>query len=633
MVLTGTTARAQRASENAVTEADDAFGTVVGNEVIGLYTTILARGFNPSQAGNLRINGLYFDQAVAPNLRIQRGSSIHVGISAQGYAFPAPTGVVDFDLRAPGDRAVVSVLAGHAAVLSYPRHQLEVDAQIPVAAGVFSLGVGAGYNHNNAHENAVRDEGYNLGAIAKWTPSDTVTVIPFWSRNKSGAIGGDRPRIFIGDNPPPRFRAEDLLAPEWLYFGFRQANFGVVSTFALGDQWNLEAGLFRSINNMPRVYNALLLGTNSAGEGNLIIEQTPPRYTRSTSGEVKLSKSFVENDRRHTVFFMGRGRDRGNTFGGGEVKQFGRIRIGNFPVNIPEPVYTTGPVSSTETKQLTGGLGYEGVWRGVGQISLGLQKTDYKRTQMRPGGVVVGSHDKPWLYNAGAAAYLTSKLALYAGYTRGIEEIGTAPSNAANRDEGVPATLTRQIDAGVRYQIRPNLNFVAGVFQIDKPYYSVDRALLFRELGDVRHRGVEISFAGAVTETLTVVAGSVLIQPRISTVAVAGGTTRLTAVGPIPRLIRVNLQYRPPIVRGLVLDGKIESISSRYVTASNSQRVKGALTFDAGFRYTTTIADVPVRFRLQGLNLTNAYTLTPNASGQVNAFEERRFDFNITADF
>lgn len=615
-----------------MTEADDAFGTVVGNEVIGLYTTTLARGFNPSQAGNLRINGLYFDQASAPNVRIQRGSSIHVGISAQGYAFPAPTGVVDFNLRTPGDRYVVSVLAGHGAVLDYPRHQLEVDAQVPVAEGVFSLGVGAAYNHNNAHEVAVIDEGYNLGAVGKWTPSDSVTVIPFWSRAKTGAIGGDRPRVFIGDNPPPRFRAEDLLSPEWLYFGFRQANFGVVSTFELGDAWNLEAGLFRSINNMPRVYNELLLNTNSAGEGDLVIEQTPPRYTRSTSGEVKLSRAFVENERRHTLFFMGRGRDRGNTFGGGEVKRFGRATIGAFPVNIPEPVYNTGPVSSTQTEQLTGGVGYEGVWRGVGQISLGVQKTDYKRMQMRPGGVAISSHNKPWLYNGGAAAYLTSKLALYAGYTRGIEEIGSAPSNAVNRDEAVPATLTRQIDAGIRYQLRPNLNFVAGVFQIDKPYYSVDRTLFFRELGDVRHHGVEISLAGAVTETLTVVAGSVLIQPRITTVA-AAGTTRLTAVGPIPRLVRVNLQYRPPIVRGLVLDGKIESISSRYVTASNSQRVKGALTFDAGFRYTTTIADVPVRFRLQGLNLTNAYTLTPNSSGQVSAFEERRFDFNITADF
>lgn len=52
---------AQRARENAVAEASDAFGTLVGREQVGLYSSGNARGFSPSQAGNLRIEGLYFD--------------------------------------------------------------------------------------------------------------------------------------------------------------------------------------------------------------------------------------------------------------------------------------------------------------------------------------------------------------------------------------------------------------------------------------------------------------------------------------------------------------------------------------------------------------------------------------------
>ena len=83
------TVQAQRANENAVAEASDAFGTAVGREVIGLYTTTSARGFNPSEAGNLRIAGLYFDQIsqATPVARIVRGSTVHVGISAQGFPF------------------------------------------------------------------------------------------------------------------------------------------------------------------------------------------------------------------------------------------------------------------------------------------------------------------------------------------------------------------------------------------------------------------------------------------------------------------------------------------------------------------------------------------------------------------
>ena len=46
---------AQRAGDNAVAAAQDAFGTTVGNESIGLYTTGNARGFSPVQASNVRL--------------------------------------------------------------------------------------------------------------------------------------------------------------------------------------------------------------------------------------------------------------------------------------------------------------------------------------------------------------------------------------------------------------------------------------------------------------------------------------------------------------------------------------------------------------------------------------------------
>ena len=55
-------ALAQRVEDNAVTSADDAFGTSVGTQAIGLYDAEGVRGFSPKDAGNLRIEGLYFDQ-------------------------------------------------------------------------------------------------------------------------------------------------------------------------------------------------------------------------------------------------------------------------------------------------------------------------------------------------------------------------------------------------------------------------------------------------------------------------------------------------------------------------------------------------------------------------------------------
>jgi iron complex outermembrane receptor protein len=113
MVATSTPAFAQRTNENAVASAQDAFGTSVGSERVGLYFPGSARGFSPVQAGNVRINGMYFDYQADLNQRLVSGSNVRVGLTAQGYPFPAadrrgPT----FSLRLPGSRRSPAPSAG-----------------------------------------------------------------------------------------------------------------------------------------------------------------------------------------------------------------------------------------------------------------------------------------------------------------------------------------------------------------------------------------------------------------------------------------------------------------------------------------------------------------------------------------
>src|ERR1700734_1014401 len=99
VTLQTTAARAQHASDNPVTAAEDAYGLTLGLESVGIYSPGLGRGFSPQTAGNVRIEGLYFDQQGGLTNRVVEGSAIRVGVSEIGYAFPAPTGIVDFDLR------------------------------------------------------------------------------------------------------------------------------------------------------------------------------------------------------------------------------------------------------------------------------------------------------------------------------------------------------------------------------------------------------------------------------------------------------------------------------------------------------------------------------------------------------
>ena len=88
--------------------AGDAFGTSVGNEKIGLYSATDVRGFSPITAGNIRIEGLSVTEHGGFTNRVVSGSTIRVGLTAQGYPFPAPTGIADYSLRSSGNDAILS---------------------------------------------------------------------------------------------------------------------------------------------------------------------------------------------------------------------------------------------------------------------------------------------------------------------------------------------------------------------------------------------------------------------------------------------------------------------------------------------------------------------------------------------
>ena len=98
-----------RSSDNAVTQAEDAFGFSVGRESIGIYNAGQVRGFSPTAAGNVRIEGLYFDPIFGLSDMLVGSTSVKVGLSAQGYPFAAPSGIVDQTLRRPGQEMPLNI--------------------------------------------------------------------------------------------------------------------------------------------------------------------------------------------------------------------------------------------------------------------------------------------------------------------------------------------------------------------------------------------------------------------------------------------------------------------------------------------------------------------------------------------
>ncbi len=630
---TATTARAQRATENAVTKAEDAFGTQVGNENVGLYGIQSARGFSPEQAGNLRIEGLYFDQQARFGNRISKGTVMRVGLSALSYPFPAPTGIGDIQLRIPGDETQASAAISYTHPTGQPQASISTDAEIALSPGKLAAGIGLSAYRRVAEWRGA-NVGINAGATLRWTPTDSVEIIPLLTWSLPLDDEETQPLILpAGAYLPPRIDRDVFISQEWADHATKDLNLGVITRAFLPGAWRLQVGMFRSARKEPTNVTVFYRNVQQNGASTLDAFADPATSRRSYSGEIRLTRAFTEGDRLHTVHFSAKGRDVARVFGGGTGAALGPIIFG-VETPRPEPTFAFGPTSDDHARQISPGISYIGQWRDVGDISFGVQKSFYTRDVTQPTLPLASTTSSPWLYNGTVTFFATNKLALYSSFTRGLEESGIAPENAVNRGEALPASLTKQIDGGIRYRVTSGLTLLAGVFEVSKPYFDRDPANLFTAVGDIRHRGIEISLAGQPVPSLTVVAGVMLLQPRISGSTVDRGLIGAVPPGRTPQLIRFNADYAPPSWGGLSLETQIEHRGASFANRVNTFKVEAATLVDVGTRYKFKAFGTSSSLRLQVQNLTNAYGWQVTGSSGSFAYEgSRRFAARLAVDF
>ena len=620
---------AQRALEDAYGAAEDAFGTRVGSEGVGLYNSRDARGFDPTQAGNIRIEGLYIDQQATIGQRVNRSSTMHVGISAQSYPLPAPTGISDLSVVLPVDHALVSLQFTQQT--RGGSNQRTVDVSTPLTD---TLGLVGGFAYTpSVNEFGGKNRNAAAGAVMRWQPSADLDVIPFVNYNVV-LNNWVQPQIFTaGSFLPPRIKRGHFFGQSWANRRAHDITTGVIVRGNVLANWRLQAGLFRSDSRRPFNHAFLYRNTQTDGTAALDVLGFPATRATSVSGEVRASGVYTQGNYRHTIHLATRGRNVERVFNGAGSAAFGAATIGVY-APLPEPAYTFGPRDKDVVRQITPGATYVGQWARVGEFSVGLQKSFFRRAFGRENAAPVNTRSQPWLYNGTVSLTPTDKLAFYASYTRGLEEFGTAPDNAANRGQPMPADLTSQVDAGLRYSLQPGPTLVAGVFEVKKPYFDRDPANVFAAVGDRSHQGVEVSLSGPLLPGLNVVAGAVLIKARVSGSSVDRGLIGAVPVGTPPAVYIANLQYGPASWRGFALDAQFRQTASHYANRTNTFRIPANAATDVGLRYNFKVLGVDAVIRAQVLNVTDVYGWKVDpASGSIFPTPPRRYNLRIAADF
>ena len=623
-------AAAQRASENVLTEATDAFGTSVGNESTGLYSANSARGFSPITAGNARIEGLYFDPGSVglPTGRLMKGNTVRVGITAQSYPFAAPTGIVDVDLRHPGDRTIVSTAASYG---PYNSNSLQVDGQVPLIAGKLGLAAGAEKTYTSPDDRGMVPS-ISFGSLLQWNVTDNFRVTPFW--NYFRQVDAHPGPYIVGDgvSAPPQYDRYKWVPQPWALRDQRSTIYGVLAAAAPWTDWSTRLGIFRVIRFEPRTLVPLFRNTHADGRTTFSFQSEPVRSATATSGEFRVSRAITAGSLRQNISVAVRGRDTYREFGGGDVKLFGDTVLGATFL-VPEPTFHYGPLSFDKVRQGFVGLNYQAIWPGVGEASVGVQKTSYKRTVELPGLPVQRNSTAPWLYNATVAVNLASNATLFGSYSRGLEESGIAPERALNRGEPQPATLTEQKDLGIRYAVVPNVTFVTSIFEISKPFFDVDPTLVYGRAGNLRHRGLELSLSGKFGDGFTVLVGGLLLQAQLSGALVDQNIFGSRPTGTTPRTVTANIQYAPRSWRGFSVDAQLGLNGIQYANASNTLRLPGRAIFDIGGRYQFNVHGVPGSLRARLFNLTDARDWKIDGAGRFMPQGERRVSLALTLDF
>ena len=635
LVLLPITAQAQRASENVVTSALDAFGTTIGDDSIGLYSATDARGFSPRDAGNTRIEGLFFDQQTMGfgfAGQATRSTTMRVGLSAQSYPFPAPTGIADVRLRLPGNDVFIG---GGTHVGPYGSYGGQFDLEVPIVRGKLGAVLGAAAGHTDMNFGG-GFEYLDYSGLLHWTPTDDAEIISFFQRSIPQNGTGTQPAVLTsGEFLPPKFDRGNFFGPDFHQGRYRiQTNIGVIGRTQAFGNWRLQAGLFRSTNDLKNFFFMLNSDTDSDGIGTLNIRTRPPAFIGSYSGEVRASGVFAEGPRRHTLHFSAKGRASKRTFGGDDTISVGLHPIGQR-ISISKPTgFVFGPQSRDKVRHGQAGVSYVGQWGGVGEFSVGVQKAFYRRTVDQLGPTLTDTRTNPWLYNATLALQGTEALTFYASYTRGLEDAGVAPESAANPGEALAASLTEQIDAGVRYRVSPKVTLVAGVFQVDKPFFTRDTANVFARLGALTHRGVEVSLSGNPIEGLTVVSGAVLLRARVKGAAVTQGLVAEVSPGQTPALLKLNTNYGPEAWRGFSLNGQVNFESSHYANRLNTFKIPSATVIDLGARYNLKVKEVSASVRFDVRNVTNTFGWTvAGASGLFMPRAPRVYVVRLAAEY
>lgn len=237
---------------------------------------------------------------------------------------------------------------------------------------------------------------------------------------------------------------------------------------------------------------------------------------------------------------------------------------------------------------------------------------------------------------AGVVYKLTDETSIYANYIEGLAAGDTAPKDGSvdNPGEVLAPYVSKQTEIGLKYD-GGSLGASLAIFNTERPFSTNDNRV-FREGGEQRNRGIELSAFGEPVLGVRVLGGVTLLDAEQKK-TVNGTNDGNDAIG-VPKLqANIGTEWDVPSVGGLTLTSLVVHTGKQYASADNDLRLPSWTRLDLGARYKLKLdeRDVTLRARLDNVTGRDYWASTGGYPGRnyLTLGEPRTLSVSATVDF
>lgn len=228
---------------------------------------------------------------------------------------------------------------------------------------------------------------------------------------------------------------------------------------------------------------------------------------------------------------------------------------------------------------------------------------------------------------------------VYVNYSEGFEPASSETldnEDDLNHGMKLDAVTSEQIELGGKWQISERLLVESAIFDIKKRGASITETItgnpdynsITTQAGLQRHKGIELSAQGAVTDTLFVMASTMYLDAEYEKDDNYEGKAPVDA----PKW-SASLWSRYELTESLALNGGIFFQGKRFADSDNEVEKDAYTRLDVGATYSTKVSDVGLDFRFNIENLLDTDYLAGGGVSSVTVGDGRTARFEVKASF